>query len=406
HAWRNPRYTDLDQTAANLFVVQENEYTKSFTQEIRLNSPSGGRFSYLAGAFYYWNNWGNNPISGGSNSNTAGFPITGIANTQLTQNTKAISAFASGSYDILTQLTVDVGVRYTNERKSGTMARQSTGVLGLVSLPSLPLTELQRLETNNVDYSFGVRYKPSNDLLLYATYSRGSKSGGYQDGAALPSLAPYAPETALSTEVGMKLSFNGGFFAAALFNTEVKDFQNNYTATIGGVSRALIGNADIRSRGFEISGSKRIVTGLRVNGSLVYADGTYLKNFPADGSVALKGQPLTRNPKWSGQVELTYDRKASEKVDIFGSIKFDFASKAILQSLITQAIAPVMKAHQTLNASFGLRLFDGLEISAIGTNLTDAKYVTFATGISGSGGAYAGSVIRGRVIALQIAHKF
>lgn len=406
HKWRNPRYTDLDQIAANLFGIAEDEYTESFTQEARVNSPAGGRLQYLAGIFYYWNRWGNNPRTGGSLTNTVGFPITGIANTVLTQKTTAISGFASLTWEIANGFKVDLGGRYTHEEKNGTMSRVSTGTIGPLSLPSLPVTELTPLSKNAFDYSFGLRYEPTPTLLLYATYAKGSKSGGYQDGAAVPAAAPYAPETAYSTEVGAKLSLNGGsYMALSLFNTRVNDFQNNYTAPVGGVSRALIGNADIRSRGAEATAAFRLSRAFRLSGSLVYADGQFTKNFPDNGSVALKGQPLSRNPKWSGQLEASYDGPVSDDIEAFGSATFDFASKAVLQSLVTQPNAPFMAKHQTLNARAGLRFDDEVELAIIGTNLTDEDYITFATGISASGGAYAGSLNRGRVIALQATFK-
>lgn len=406
HHWRNPRYTDLDQISANLFGIEENEYTKSFTQEIRISSPSGNKLQYLAGIFYYWNRWGNNPRSGGSISNTVGFPITGIANTVLEQKTTAVSAFASVLYNILENLKIDLGVRYTREKKSGSMSRVSTGSIAVLSLPSLPFSELAELESNPLDYSLGLRYELSPSFMLYATYAKGSKSGGYQDGAAIPSAAPYLPETAYSIELGAKLSFDrGGYLALAIFNTKVDDFQANYTGTIGGISRALIGNANIRSRGFEATGALVLGSGFRINGSLVYADGEYTDDFPANASVALKGHPLSRNPKWSGQLELTYDAPVSSSVNLFGSATFDFSSKAILQSLVTQPTAPFMSSRQTFNARLGARIGDNLEVGVVGTNLTDEKYVTFATAISASNGAYAGSLNRGRVIALQITLK-
>jgi len=403
HRWRNPRYTDIDQIAANLFGIAENEYTRSFTQEIRIASPSGDRLQYLAGAFYYWNRWGNNPRTGGAVSNNVGFPITGIADTVLEQKTTALSAFASLTYEILDNLKIDLGTRYTREKKNGSMSRLSTGNIGILSLPTLPFSQLAELESNSLDYSIGARYQVTPSLMLYASYAKGSKSGGYQDSAAVPSAAPYLPEAAYSTELGAKLSLGrGGYLAVALFNTEVEDFQANYTGTIGGISRALIGNANIRSRGFEATGALPLSSAFRVSGSLVYADGQYTDDFPANGSVALAGQPLSRNPKWSGQLELNYDAPVSSSVDVFGSATFDFASKAILQSLVTQPSAPFMASHQTLNARLGARIGDNLEVGVVGTNLTDESYVTFATAISASNGAYAGSLNRGRVIALQI----
>jgi len=406
HDWQAPRYTELDQIGAYLFGIEEDEFTKSFTQEVRISSVGGERLDYLAGLYYYWNKWGNNPRIGGPDSNTVGFPITGISDTMLRQKTKAYSAFASASYEVFDNFYVDVGGRYTHERKRGSMERDANGTIAIFSLPSLPFTMLEPLNNNSFDYSAGVRYEPSPDLLLYATYSRGSKSGGYQDSVAVPELAAYSPETAFTTEIGAKWTIDGGFLALALFNTKVADFQNNYTASIGGVSRSLIGNTDIRSRGFEATGSYGLAPGLRVDGSLIYANGEYLNDFPGDGSVALKGQPLTRNPKWTGQIDLNYEGQLNDDVELFGSATFDFASDAVLQSLVTQAIAPKMEAHETLNAKLGLRFMNGVEVAVIGTNLTDERYVTFATGISTTGGAYAGSVNRGRVIALQMGYTF
>ena len=405
HQWRAPRYTEIDQTAANLFGIIEDEHNKAFTQEVRISSPHTGRFQYLVGAYYYWNDWGNNPITGGSGSNSVGFPITGVSNTVITQKVNAYSAFASGSYELLYNLTVDAGVRYTHEEKRGTMSRVATGLLSYI-FPNTPLTPYTPLDNDSVDYSIGLRYDATSDLLLYATYSKGSKSGGYQDGAALVSLASFTPETAYSTELGAKLGLgSGSYIAVALFNTKVAAFQNNYTATINNVSRSLIGNADIRSRGVESTGALRLGDNFRLTGSLVYADGKFLDDFPGDGSVALAGQPLSRNPKWSGQFTVDYDQPVSDEVDVFGSVTFDFASKALLQSLVNQPNAPFMQAHQTVNARLGMRIGDNLEIAAIGTNLTDETYVTFATGITASGGAYVGSVNRGRVIALQVTVK-
>ena len=405
HDWQNPRYTELDQIGAYLFGIEEDEYTKTFTQELRISSPNEGRFSYLAGLYYYWNEWGNNPRTGGPDSNTVGFALTGISDTTLHQETNAYSAFASASYEPFDNFYVDIGGRFTHERKRGSMERVANGVMGFI-FPSFSFTRLEPLNNDSFDYSAGIRYEPTPDLLLYATYSRGSKSGGYQDSAALPELAVYLPETAFTTEIGAKLTIDGGYVALALFNTKVDDFQNNFTAQIGGVSRSLIGNADIRSRGFEATGSLGLAPGLRVDGSLIYADGEYLDDFPGDGSVALAGHPLTRNPKWSGQLNLNYEGDISEDVELFGSATFDFASEAILQSLVTQAIAPRMESHETLNARLGLRFKGGYEVAVIGTNLTDDDYVTFATGISTSGGAYTGSLNRGRVIALQFGYSF
>jgi outer membrane receptor protein involved in Fe transport len=406
HKWRDPRYTEIDGTALNLFGILENESNKSFTQEFRIGSPTGGRLQYLGGVFYYWNDWANDMTNLGSPSNTVGFPLTGTAAGRSTQKTDAISAFASATYELVDNLKLDAGARYTREDKEGTMSRVSSGTIGF-SLPTVPVTPHLDLKARPVDFNVGLRYTPTDAWMLYATFSRGSKSGGYQDQAAVPEAAPYAPETAFSTEVGAKVSFGAGdFVALSLFNTDIDGFQNTYTAPIGGVSRALIGNANIRSRGFEASGSFALPANFRVNANLVYAKGEYVDNFPADGSIALEGQPLTRNPKWTGEATVLYSQPIGDRLTFFGDVTYSYASTSILQSLVNQAIAPVQRSHFLLDARMGLRSDNGWELALIGTNVTEEDYVNFATGISASGGAYIGSLNRGRVLALQLTYQY
>ena len=402
HKWHAPRYTETDGTGANLFGLQEDEHNEAFTQEIRLNSPTDTRLQYLAGLYYYWNHWWNPVITGGSPANTVGFPLTGTSNTIPDQKTEAFSAFASATYELFENFKVDGGLRYTHETKNATMQRVSSGTI-VSAFPPIPFYRFEKQVAQPVDYSVGVRYEPDPAWLLYASFSKGSKSGGFQESAAVPAAAPYTPEKAYTAEIGAKLGLGAGnFVALAVFNTKVDGFQANYTATLAGVSRVLIGNANIRSRGFEASGSYRLLPQLRLGGSVVYADGQYTDPFPGDGSVARKGDPLSRNPKWSGRLTADYSEAISDVYTLFGGTSFDFASKSILQSLVTQPNAPFQASHQTIDARIGMRSTRGWEVALLGTNLTNETYVTFATGISASGGAYIGSVNRGRVLALQL----
>lgn len=403
-SWNSPRLTDLDFTAANLFNITDDEGSKTFTQELRLASPSGERFQFLAGLFYYYNKWSYGRTFGGAPSNSIGFPLVGTAASQTELPTRAYSAFASGSYELIDGLKVDAGLRYTHEKKEGTFVRTTVGAL---PFPTTPFTTYAPQITNPLDYNFGVRYEPSSQILLYGSYSKGSKSGGFQDAPTTVAGAPFAPETAYSSEIGTKLRFTGGFATLAVFNTRVKGFQTSYTTAVGTppVSQTVIGNSNVRSRGAEANISFEPLSGLTLAGNVVYAKSIFTENFPASAAIARKGDPLTRAPEWSGNASIDYEGEVSG-MTLLAGVNADFASKTLYQFVVPQPAAPFGEAHGIVNARLGLRSLDKRwEVALLGTNLFDRRFVEFATSITAGGGAYYGSYNRPRVIALQVTLK-
>lgn len=412
--WDTPRVTDLDFTPANLFNLVDRERDRIFAQELRIASPGGGRLQYLAGVYFYKNKYIYDRTFGSSPSNTVGFPFTGISSGQAVQKTSTLSAFVSATVELFDGLKASGGARYTREKKEGTFFRNSTGALA-GPFPNQPFTTYTPQITHPLDYDVGLQYKPVDDLLFYASHSKGSKSGGFQDFPTTTAGAPYAPETAYSTELGLKWNLRGGnYITAALFNTLVKDFQTGYTTAVGSpaVAQTVIGNSDIRSRGFEASGALRPLPGLKLNASIVYAKGIFLDDFPiATAAVARKGDPLTRAPRWSGQVGIDYEKDIGGGLNLFAGASVDWASTALHQFIRPQPDAPRLDKHQLIDARIGIRDEDkGWEFAVIGTNLTDKQYAVFATSVSGGGTgignrAFYGAINRPRVIALQFTLK-
>ena len=405
--WKSPRVTDLDYTPAHLFNIIDDERSKTFTQELRLASPTGERLTYLFGLFYYYNRWSYGRTFGGAPSNTVGFPLVGRAVSQTVLPTRAYSAFASGTFEIVDGLKLDGGLRYTHEKKEGRFQRATTGNL-VANFPNVPFTIYAPQKTDPLDYNVGVRYEPSNRILLYGSYSKGSKSGGFQDAPTTAAGAPFRPETAYSTEIGAKARFAGGFVTIAGFNTKVNDFQTSYTTPIGNpaVVQTVVGNSDVRSRGVEANASLEPLPGLTIGGNVVYADSKFTDDFPATGAVGLKGDRLTRAPKWSGNATIDYAGEVSDGYELFGGARLDFASRTLYQFTRPQPLAPFGESRGTVDARVGVRsTTQGWEVALLGTNVFDRRYVEFATSITAGGGAYYGSFNRPRVIALQLTYK-
>lgn len=402
--WKSPRVTDLDFTQANLFNLYDDERSKTFTQEVRLASPRDGRVQGLIGFFYYFNRWSYGRNFASSPSNTVGFPFTGQAVSQTELPTRAYSIFASGTIELLEGLKIDGGLRYTHEKKEGSFVRTTTGRLAN-AFPTTPFTVYSPQVTKPLDFNIGARYQVNPAVLFYGSYSKGSKSGGFQDAPTTIAGAPFTPETAYSAEIGAKIRLPNGYLTVAAFNTRVNGFQTSYTAGVGTppVSQTVLGNANTRSRGFEASASYKPMQGLTVAGSVVYAKSTFTDDFPANASIGRDGDLLTRAPKWSGNVTVDYETDVSDRFTGFAGVRADFASKTLFQFQLPQPAAPFGEAHGTIDARIGLRTSDKRwEFAVLGTNVFDRRFVDFATSITAGGGAYYGSFNRPRVVALQV----
>lgn len=404
--WGSTRATDLDFTAANLFNIIDGERNKALTQEVRLSSPSGERLTYLVGAFYYFNRWRYDRAFQGAPSNTVAFPLTGAAVSATSLSTKAISAFASATFEMVPEFKIDAGLRYTRERKAGTFVRNSTGTLA-ASFGTIPFTIYEPQVTHPLDYNLGVRYEPSSNVLIYASYSKGTKSGGYQDAPTTVATAAFNQERAYSAELGAKIRLDNGHLTAALFNTRVKGLQTGYTALVGGVSQPAIGNSEVRSRGVEAHLSYRLIPELRIGGTIVYADSIFLDPFPANASIARPGDRLQRAPKWTGSAEADYTAPINDTLTGFANFSANFTSKVLYQFVVPQPNAPFGPSRTIIDGRIGIRGGDQnqWELAIIGTNLTNRRFIEFATGVSAGGGAYYGSFNRPRVIAVQLKLK-
>lgn len=408
------RYTsDVDLIAANLFTLNDVQRNRIFSQELRLSSPSANSLTYLAGVFYYKNTWELDRLYAGSPANTIGFPLTGSTFGSFDQPTETFSAFASANYRIIPKLRLSAGLRYTWEKKRGDFVRSGTGTLR-GPFPDVPYTVYDSQTTKPLDYDVGLEFEPGSDTLVYLTHARGTKSGGFQEFPTTAAGGPFTGERAYSTELGGKLRIDGGgYLTAALFNTVVRGFQTNFTSVIGTppAPQTIVGNSNVRSRGFE--GAFGYPLGdLRLSGSVVYADAKFTNRFPATGpAIGNDGDRLTRAPKWTGKVAADYDRPVSDALELFAGASLDFSSSFLHQFVTPRPDAPRATAYQQFDARLGLRdKGAGWELALIGNNLTNDRYIAFATPVTAGGAgignqAFYGTFSRPRIISLQLSIK-
>ena len=153
---------------------------ESFSQEIRLASPTFDRFRWLVG-LYYFEEERNEDRFRYVNSTLLDNPV------NLTEN---LAAFAFASYDITDQLSVTAEVRYAEDRLE-LAAGATTPALKQTFASTTPRVTLS--------------YAAQEDLLIYGVVAKGNKPGGFNSDQRLPGdLVAYDEETAWNYEVGVK----------------------------------------------------------------------------------------------------------------------------------------------------------------------------------------------------------
>jgi iron complex outermembrane receptor protein len=174
-----------------------------FSEEVRVNGRAlGNRLNYVAG-LYYLNerNW--TDLGTGAGTATS-FTVTG--DRRLVNTLASYAAYAQGDYSITDKLTGTIGLRYTLEDKHLDVAT-NPGAKGpifssaAIAASGIPL----ELKHAFLTPRFALQYQIEPDLMVYASATRGEKSGGWNGRALANNLfLAFKPEKVWSEEIGVR----------------------------------------------------------------------------------------------------------------------------------------------------------------------------------------------------------
>lgn len=396
-SYTNTNLSDADFLPGDYLNRGVDEDGDQFSQEIRIVSPADKSFDYIAGLLF---------IDGALNNVTTiaadypfgpapGVNVTGTPRTTFEQTNEAISLFAQANYRFTDRLSISSGLRWTKEDKSVDMVREAVvpGFFSSVIYPVYAPISLDRSE-EAVDYSFGAQYWLTDSALVYASYGKGTKGGGYAQSVTLLPNAEYEKEVAKTAEVGFKLQDPAGrwVFNTAIFDTKVDDFQ---LVTFNGLE-FVVGNTDLRSRGAEVEARWSPLDSLNL----------FLNTTYTDAEDRRSGNPIPLAPEWSGVAGFTFRTPLTSFLDLKADGSVDHRGERYYQQ--NPAAVPPSEAFTTLNLGLALAApDDAWELRLIGRNLTDenASAFAFPTPILPVGNRNAISE-RGRTVALQLSAEF
>lgn len=235
------------------------------------------------------------------------------------QTVDSYAAYAQANFHITDKLFATVGGRYSKDEKEGSYDQTTNPFLASVrALESLTLPDVN---DSKFTYRLGLNYEPTEDHLIFATYSTGYKSAGYNSGAGAPSLTTvgnppvvvtperrvFDRETVENWELGAKTSWLDRRLTLNLtfYRMDINGFQDR---AFDGTSFTVRNAGNLRHQGFEFDGVAKPLRNLSLFASLAYLDSEFTDypnaaNLPGlGGTQDLEGKPATFAPKWSGRI--------------------------------------------------------------------------------------------------------
>jgi iron complex outermembrane receptor protein len=266
----------------------------TWSQELRFTSNKVGGFAWIAGAYFIHTERfisTDNIVDRGEGVPKVYYePIVDPANPVATntnvtfladsQNNNAWAVFADASYEFTKQLELDVAIRYDRDERQNT-TRTPTAFLPPVAVGAYT-GEVRKETFDATQPKFTLRYKPADHVTLYGGWSRGFRSGGFnQTGVGDVAAASghlgvhdiFQAEIADTWEIGAKSEFLDRRLAAnlALFHTKsTNGYFFYYDAT---TSTQNLGNLDAKYKGGELELTAVATNWLDVYASFGYTDG-------------------------------------------------------------------------------------------------------------------------------------
>ncbi|MBV1686311.1 TonB-dependent receptor [Novosphingobium sp. G106] len=319
--------------------------------------------------------------------------LAGAFRVHLAQDTDVFSVFGQANYKFTEQLHISLGGRWTDERKNGNLGREivKPGLVSLFAFPAYAPFPVKRTDST-FDYSASVQYDVSSNAMLFATYSKGAKAGGFALTPMLLQNAGYGRETARTAEIGLKLQDAGRrwLFNISAFNTNVDDFQQ---VLIKGPV-VIVENADLRSRGVELEAYWRPVAGFQIR----------LNNTYADAKNKTTAEPAPIAPKWSGSAGINYRAGIDRDVDVILDCSVDYRSR---RYYLPTATTPSGAPFTPINISLAVAKHDdSWEVRLIGRNITNELVLASAGPAPGMPFGSIGIAERARTFALQLSGRF
>jgi iron complex outermembrane recepter protein len=290
--------TDASPTGGNILGVHYAPTTKSLSQELQILSPKDSKFNWILGGYLYA---ADAKVAPHRSFGTVQAALSGALQVFSRQTLNSYAAFAEASYEFLPQTKLTAGVRYTSDD----FGLHTTQLNGLnQTRAGMPAQD--RSTFSKVTYRAILDHKFSNNILAYASYSTGFKSGGYNlyapallQPSGVLALAPAVkPEELTAYEIGLKTDLFDRHLRVNLsgYHYDYKDLQ---VTTVLGFTSTTLNAAKARMNGGDIDITFAPNRYVNLTGGFAYLDSKF-KSFPSGPLFVPSPATCTPVPRTTG----------------------------------------------------------------------------------------------------------
>ena len=273
---------------------------KSYSEEIRFTSPTEGRLRWIAGAYYVHTDrfistgnmvdTGNGvfPVYETPSSNPLNPQVDAGGNALLaqgatfladSQNNDAWAVFADATFEVTDQFEIDAALRYDEDRRENT-TDTPPDFLAFVD-PTATTGQVRDHTWSELQPKVTLRFKPVDNVTLYGGWSRGFRSGGFnQTGVGAVAAANgiegvndlFNAEVADTWELGVKGQFLDRRLNAGLSVFSTTSTNGYFFVFLAQNSTQNLGNLDADYKGAELELNAHVTDRFDLYASYGYTD--------------------------------------------------------------------------------------------------------------------------------------
>jgi iron complex outermembrane receptor protein len=331
---------DTDASPNDEFHSTYRAVQKDFSQEFRIEAPLFDHARAVAGLYYLHDDLSTDSeydVLGAlrpmfvTPQDPTGFSLVNdvaLVGFPYTQSTDGGAVFGQVDVDVTDKVTVTGGLRYSDDYKKFSYESTAEQAFEIFSID-------EAKNFSSVSGRAAAEWRPTDQAMIYVSYNRGYKSGGFFGGYTRDpaDLAPYKDETVNAYEVGSKtewfdhrLRVNG-----AGFYYDYQNLQEFQLVERDGLTVQTYNNAS-NARVYGVDGDVSAIPleGLELSLGAEYLNTEFL-NYISYGE-DLSGNRLPSAPRWSLSGIVDYDRPIGDLGSLNAMLAMSYRSTVYFDS--------------------------------------------------------------------------
>ncbi|MDJ0710716.1 MAG: TonB-dependent receptor [Woeseiaceae bacterium] len=371
---------DIDGTEWAILHPDADAGQQQASQEFQLHiDRDDGGPEWVAGVFLF-------DESGNDDTTVIGVPALNpfSPNTILPRGENSSWAlFGHMTYSIGSQTTLGAGARYTEEDRKLSAQQFNAAGCSLEFVNRQPCTTEVEEEFDGVSYTLSLDHKLSADSMVYASTSRGFKSGGFNARATKEiEFDPFDPEIVTSFEMGWKTSRAAAGYEASIaaFYDDYQEIQRSRLIALSptDIATAVDNAADAYVTGAEIRVSAYPLPELTLDASVGLTIARYREYQDTDAmgnAIDKSGLEFPKTPRWNFSTRLNYTLPV--QFSGVASAQASYSWRSETYSDVDNSPWLTQGAYGLLDLRFNVYWpRTKIEVSVVGKNVLDKLYLT------------------------------